>query len=57
MPMHILYYSVTLSLVLDALSFIGVDSDVLTKVSSTVDAEPLVLSSLAIWLSFYSHLS
>ena len=42
MPLYIIYCPVTLSLVPYALSCIGVDSDVPTKVSSTNDAESLV---------------
>ena len=45
--MHIVYCPGTLGLVPDALSRIGVDSDVSNAVSSTDTAESLVLASLA----------
>ena len=55
-----MYYPGTLSLVLDALSYIGIDSDAPKKVSSIDNAESLVLASLATVLvkpSFLSQVS
>ena len=47
MLVHIMYHPSTLSLVTNALSYIGVDFNLPTKDSSTVDAESLEIASLA----------
>ena len=55
--MHVVYFSSAFSLVHGALSRIFVDSDGLTKVISTGDAESLVFASLATILVELSFLS
>ena len=60
MPLHIVYHPGTFDLVFDALSHIGVNSDVPKKVSSTDNDESLVLTSLATIMvepSFLSQVS
>ena len=52
MPVHIIYHPETFGLVPDALLCIIVDADIHEKVSSTEDAEPLVLASLETIIAF-----
>ena len=58
--LYIMYYPGTLAFVHNASSYIGIDSDITTKVSSTDNAESFVLAPLAtilVELSFFSRVS